>query len=161
MPDMKDILASVKAKKEAQRAADLAKWQDAIAAGVQACSDVRQADVVKASEASGLPVNLAWVPLNQVIPEGFALEAWVDSEGVLDVEVPRDLAYELAAWCEASGMRCGVEFGMEGVVLHVCIYEAPPTPEELNALTPPVVSEPVAIDLPDVPDNMPADERET
>lgn len=127
-------VTALRGAKDEQRAADLAAWQSAIVAGVKACASVRQADLVKAAEGQKLPINLAWVSLNEVIPDGFACEAWADNEGVLDIEVPRDLARDLATWIEESGMRVGVEYSSAApVTLHVCIYRAPPTPEELNA----------------------------
>lgn len=126
-----ETLATAKAAREAQRAADLVTWQAAIDAGVAACVSVRQADVLAAAAEQGLTPNLAWVAL-PVVPAGWPLEAWVDTEGVLDIEVPRDLGDDLVVYVEAAGLRCGIEHGPwpDRVVLHVNLYRAPPAPAE-------------------------------
>lgn len=124
-----EIKAQAQVAREAERQAKIVTWQSAIESAIAAVPAVTQ-DAVKAREAEqGLAENLAWVSLNEHLPAG-TLEAWVDTEGVLDVEVPRDIAADLAAFVEAGGIRCGIEVGpwSDRAVLHAAIYEAPPAP---------------------------------
>lgn len=126
-----DIAANLKTERAVAQAADLSSWQSAIDAAVVACAAVVQADVVAAGAEQQLPINLAWVSLNSCMPAGTYLEAWVDTEGVLDIEVPREHAEDLVAYVEAAGLRCGVEYDWHAdrATLHVGIYRSPPAQE--------------------------------
>lgn len=126
-----EIKAQAQAAREVERQTKIETWQRSIEAAIAAVPSVKQ-DAVKARAAEhGLPENLAWVSLNEHLPEG-TLEAWVDTEGVLDIEVPRDIALDLAAYIESGGIRCGIELGSwtDRAVLHAAIYETPPAPAE-------------------------------
>ena len=124
-------IAEIRAAREAERQAKVATWKTVIDKAVEATPAVKQDDVKAAAAALKLPESLAWVSIEGVMPEG-TLEAWVDTEGVLDIEVPRDIIDELAAYVEGSGIRCGVEVGpwTDRAVLHLSIYEEPPAPVE-------------------------------
>lgn len=127
-----EIKAQAQAAREAACQAKIVVWQEAIDRAVAATPAVTQDAVKDAAERQKLPENLAWVSLNDNMPEGTRLEAWVDTEGVLDIEVPRDICQDLAAYVEAGGIRCGVEIGSwpDRAVLHLSIYDAPvPQPE--------------------------------
>lgn len=127
MPDITETLANIKAAKAKQREAAIATWRDCITNAIAACAEVRQADVATAADEQKLTMNLAWVSLNEQMPKGSILEAWVDNEGVLDIEVPRDIGPELGAWLEHEGLKVGTEYGgwPDRIVLHVCVYDAP------------------------------------
>lgn len=49
-----------------------------------------------------------WVPLGEQAP---GREAWCDTPGVLDIEVPWEHGDALAAWVEEQGARVGIERG--------------------------------------------------
>lgn len=133
-----EIKAQAQAAREAERQAKIVVWQGAIESAIAAALVVTQDAVKEAAAEQGLPENLAWVSLNEHLPAG-TLEAWVDNEGVLDIEVPRDIALDLAAFIEAGGIRCGIEIGpwIDRAVLHAAIYQSPPPPPDEEPLPPP------------------------
>lgn len=123
-------LSKIVAEIRAARNSDLDVWKAAIEAGIVACAKVRQADI-KPQVFPNVPLN-RWAPLNECMPDfvkdadgNYTLEAWCDSEGVLDIEVPRFLLNDLADWVEGHGLRCGRELGGDADrgVLHVNLYE--------------------------------------
>lgn len=144
-------LAETIAEIRGARVQSIDVWKAAIERGVRACAAVKQGDV-KAQLQPDVPAN-RWVSLNECMPDeakavdgSHSLEAWVDSEGVLDIEVPRDLSADLMAWVEECGLRCSRELDWQAdrATLHVNLYLAP---------RPPIAEEPAAQVLnPDVAD---------
>lgn len=133
-------LSDTVARIRAERPGNLDVWKQAIENGVKSCAAVKQGDV-KAQLQPDVPVN-RWVSLNECMPDeakaadgSQSLEAWVDSEGVLDIEVPRNLSADLMAWVEECGLRCSRELDWQAdrATLHVNLYldpHPPVAPEE-------------------------------
>ena len=129
---IEDTINELRKAREDKRAADVATWKGAIGQALVSCAGVTT------SQLAALPERERWVSFvgadASAVPsgaggpvEGSVCEAWADNEGVLDVEVPRELAEDLAAWCESLGMRTGVERQPGPLsVLHVCLYRLPP-----------------------------------
>lgn len=127
-----EIKQQAQAAREAARTTKIETWKGVVDAAVEAVPAITQDQVKARAAEQRLPENFAWISID-VMPDGSTLEAWVDTEGVLDIEVPRDIAAELAAYIEEGGIRCGVEIGAwtDRAVLHASIYEAPVVPEEV------------------------------
>lgn len=126
-------LADIIAAARAARSSDLDTWKAVIERGVAACANVKQRDV-KVHGPTDIPAN-RWCDLSEgVIPDeyrvdgAFTLEAWVDCEGVLDIEVPRYLAQDLARFCEDADMRVAVVLGADPdrAQLAINLHRAPP-----------------------------------
>lgn len=128
-------LADTIAEIRASRPGNVDAWKAAIEAGVRLAARVKQGDIPYHAEPR-VPGN-QWVSLNECMPDEaktgdgkYSLEAWCDTEGVLDIEVPRHLSAELAAWVEESSLRCGRSIGADSdrATLAVNLYRAPPAP---------------------------------
>lgn len=131
-------LAETVAEIRASRPGNVDAWKASIEAGVRLAAQVRQGDIPYHAEPR-VPGN-QWVSLNACMPDeaktqdgGYSLEAWCDTEGVLDIEVPRHLSAELAAWVEANGLRCALVLGADPdrAALAVNLYLGPPAPAEV------------------------------
>lgn len=98
------------------------EFKQAISAGLVAARNTTKADIARGQELPGQYVG-RWVSFTA--PDGY--EAWCDTPGTLDIEVPTELVDELVAFVEVEGVRCGVERNRDGAVLH-CNTRLAPVP---------------------------------
>lgn len=98
----------------------------AITAAINRAATITQAEIDAGESRPGAYVG-TWVSLEA--PAGY--EAWCDTPGVLDIEVPPALSAELCAWVEANGVRCGVEVsrGRHTLFANTRLAPVPPAPE--------------------------------
>lgn len=131
-------LSDTVAKIRAARPGNLDVWKQAIEAGVVLAADVKQGDIPYHAEPR-VPGN-QWISLNACMPDeaktaegGYSLEAWCDTEGTFDIEVPRHLHSELADWVESQGIMCAriLSFEQDRAQLSLGLYMSPP--QQTNA----------------------------
>lgn len=135
--DLTQIRQEAEALKEARRQEALVVWKDAITKALASCltvtnTDIQNIDPIPARRWISFVGNEARLETlgSGGIVEGSPLEAWCDSEGVLDIEVPGDIARDLKMWVEAAGMRCGIEnISQWFVILHINTLLPPFVPE--------------------------------
>lgn len=121
-----DVVEKTRAARENRRISDLELWQKSIINGIIACSEITQDDLVRRKHATP---DQDWLGFD-VLPEGSTLEAWTDTEGVLDIEVPRELVADLVLWLEGQNIRVGVELSMTPqATLHISYFRTPPDKE--------------------------------
>lgn len=97
-------------------------WTKAISDGLTAARVITRKTIKEGERLPG-QYNGSWV----VLPAPVDHEAWCESPGVLSIEVPDELAYELLTWVESQGVRCAQERGGEFVTLH-CNTRLAPAP---------------------------------
>lgn len=105
-------------------------WKSIIQSGLEQCSVIKKRDIKRNLQEK----NENWISFD-IIPEDEDFEAWTDSEGVLDIEIPDEFCNELVVWCESNKYRCCIEKSRSNTILHINLYLEPPIIEESLPIT--------------------------